>query len=111
MKTLYQNSLLKKISFLVVLVLLVIQITQIVTFEFFLKKNFEDKNIVKLQNTIGLIRNNIKNTQFELQKGIEFLNNDENILASIYFINNYQDKNNYNSALLDEEKKEYLKSF
>jgi len=39
-------------------------------------------------------------------EGIGFLKTDEDVMASVELIANYQDKNNYNAALLDEEKKE-----
>ena len=39
-------------------------------------------------------------------EGIGFLKTDEDFMASVELIANYQDKNNYNAALLDEEKKE-----
>ena len=77
-----------------------------VYFDLFLKDiYFKDaKNrISDAKEKIGL---DVKNHEIELIKGISFIKDDKQMLASIYLINNYQDKQNYNAVLLDEEKKD-----
>ncbi|MGB3751417.1 MAG: ATP-binding protein [Arcobacteraceae bacterium] len=97
--------LIKKISFLVVLAIVISQLTHMVFFEYFLKESYTKEAITKIKYVKDIIKEDILQTQDELKKGIALVDSDESILASLYFINNYQDKNNYNASLLDEEKK------
>ena len=48
---------------------------------------------------------NLKNIEYALSEGVSFIQQNEQVSASLDLINNYQDKNNYNAYLLDEEKK------
>lgn len=50
----------------------------------------------------------IKTQEAELVKGVSFIKDDKQMLASISLINNYQHKDNYNAILLDEEKKDLV---
>jgi len=103
-------SLIKKITLLVILAIVLSQAIQIISFELFLKKNYNDRYTLKMNNTIKLIQQDIQRTQSKLTQGVKFVNTEEDLLASIYFINNYQDKLNYNAILLDEEKKRIVEN-
>jgi len=98
-------SLIKKISFLVASAILISQLTQMVFFEYFLKQNYTKEAINKIKYAANIIQVDMTKTEDELKEGVAFINSDEAVLASLYFINNYQDKQNYNAILLDEEKK------
>lgn len=77
-----------------------------VYFDIFLKDIYfiDAKNrILDAKDKIAL---DIKNQESKLIKGISFIRDDKQMLASVSLINNYQDKKNYNAVLLDEEKKD-----
>jgi len=106
MKKIYiKYTLFNKIVILVLVALVLTQFFQIVSFEFLLKKNFEKINILKIKEVISSVKLDIHKTIDNLNRGVVSIKRDRSLLASLYFINNYQDKQNYNSALLDEEKK------
>ncbi|MCI5222247.1 MAG: EAL domain-containing protein [Candidatus Electrothrix sp. AR4] len=74
-------------------------------FDSFLKNNFFEDTTERMLNGFQHLESDIKTISQDLQEGIFFIQTDEFFLASIDLINNYQDTNNYNAALLDEEKK------
>jgi len=98
-------TLFNKIVILVLIALVLTQFFQIVSFEFLLKKNFDKINIVKIKEVISSVKLDIHKTIDNLNRGVVSIKRDKSLLASLYFINNYQDKHNYNAILLDEEKK------
>jgi len=74
-------------------------------FDTFLKKNnFEDskERILYAKNRVYL---DFKNAETDLIQGLKFIQTDDTFIASMELINNYQNKDDYNSVLLDEEKK------
>jgi len=76
-----------------------------VYFDSFLKNNFLEDANKRMRYGFQHLASDLASVSQELQEGISFVRTDEQFLASIDLINNYQDKNDYNAALLDEEKK------
>ncbi len=100
-----QINLSNKLSFLVVLVILVSFSVLGFYFDSFLKEHYFQNTKKRMLHGYQRIASNVTNTNDELTKGIAFVQSNESFLASIDLINNYQDKENYNAILLDEEKK------
>ncbi len=74
-------------------------------FDSFLKENyFEDAN-ARIENAKINITQDIKEKESSLRQGLDFIEEDETILASVSLINEYQNIQDYNAPLLDEEKK------
>ena len=95
-----------KISLIAVLSI-VIAITILgVYFDMFLKDIYFIDAKHRILDAREKIKVDIKNQESELIKGISFIKDDKQMLASVSLINNYQDKKNYNAILLDEEKKD-----
>ncbi|MFA6016207.1 MAG: EAL domain-containing protein [Gallionellaceae bacterium] len=74
-------------------------------FDNFLKERFLDDTQQRMQRGFQRLAINLGDIEQELRDGISFIKTDEKFIASIDLINNYQDKNNYNTFLIDEEKK------
>lgn len=74
-------------------------------FDQFLQHSFKKHAENRVQHAFERLAFNIGQVEFNLQEGIGFIRNHEPTLASIALINNYEDKNAYNTFLLDEEKK------
>lgn len=74
-------------------------------FDSFLRETFFEEAKSRILYGFQRLATDLKTTTEELKEGIFFIRTDEYFLASVELINNYQDKKNYNSALLDEEKK------
>lgn len=66
---------------------------------------YVDDVIARMNHAKELIASKMNAKSKELAQGIEFITNDEEMLASINLVNNYQDKKNYSAILIDEEKK------
>ena len=98
-------SLTNKLSFLVVLSVLISFVVLGFYFDSFLKENYLQNTQKRMLHGYQRIAHNLTTIIYELQKSIAFVQSDESLLASIDLINNYQDKQNYNAILLDEEKK------
>ncbi|MCD6259725.1 MAG: EAL domain-containing protein [Helicobacteraceae bacterium] len=77
-------------------------------FDHYLKKSFYENTKKRMQYATEKIYFDLIELQGELYKNINYLQEDESFLASINFINSYGDKNNYNTSLIDEEKKVLL---
>jgi len=98
-------SLMSKLSVLVTFTVLLVLAILGLYFDDFLKARFLDDTQQRMQRGYQRLAYNLKGIERELRDGIAFIKTDEKTLASIDLINNYQDKNNYNSFLIDEEKK------
>jgi len=98
-----------KISLISILTVFTFTLMLGVYFNTFLKSSYFKKSKDKINHAATRVLSNFKNTENELIQGLNYIEDDEAFIASIALINNYQDKNNYNSALLDEEKKELVK--
>ncbi len=101
-------SLVWKITILVVLAVFLSQVVQILSFEYFLKNSYLNRAKIKMNNAINIVKHDMQTTSDKLKKSVKFVDCDESILASIYFVNNYQNKKTYNGYLVDEEKKKIL---
>lgn len=98
-------NLTNKLSLLVVLSILISFGVLSLYFDSFLKDNDYKSTNKRMTHIYDRMNFHINNIQEELKERIAFVNTDKNIKASIELINNYQDKDDYNSVLLDEEKK------
>ena len=78
-------------------------------FDSFLKANYFKESKNKIVHATERVIVDFKHAERELREGIGFIEEDDTFIASMELINNYQDKDNYNAALLDEEKKEINK--
>ncbi len=76
-----------------------------VYFDSFLKQNFLENTETRMRHGFQRLAYNISNIESGLHEGIAFIKSHEPTLASIDLVNNYEDKNNYNTFLIDEEKK------
>lgn len=98
-------SLMVKLSVLVTFAVLLMLAILGFYFDDFLRQRFLDDTQQRMLRGYQRLSYNLKNTERELLDGIAFIKDDEKTIASIELINNYQDKNNYNTFLIDEEKK------
>lgn len=95
-----------KISLIAVLSIILAVTILGVYFDLFLKDIYFIDAKHRISDAKEKISLDIKNQESELVKGISFIKDDKQMLASISLINNYQNKKNYNAILLDEEKKD-----
>lgn len=98
-------SLMARLSVLVTFAVLLVLTVLGFYFDGFLKDRFLDDTQLRMQRGYQRLAYNLKEIERELRDGISFIKTDEKFIASIELINNYQDKANYNAALIDEEKK------
>lgn len=94
-----------KLSVLVTIAVLLVLTILGWYFDNFLKERSLDDTQKQMQRGYQRLAYNLKEIERELRDGIAFIKTDEKMIASIELINNYQDKSNYNSTLIDEEKK------
>ncbi|MEN8303929.1 MAG: GGDEF domain-containing protein, partial [Campylobacterota bacterium] len=59
----------------------------------------------KFRESFRILSTELKNTGKQIYNTADLISNNENIIASMSLIKNYEDINNYNSILFDEEKK------
>ena len=96
-----------KTKFSIVVTIAVLLIVTVLGFYFdgFLKQSFLENTRVRMHHGYERLSYNLNNIVSQLKEGITHIRSDEKMVASIELINNYQDKNNYNTQLIDEEKK------
>lgn len=94
-----------KLSFLVISLLLASIVSLWVYFDNFLKTADFQQTQKRIDYAYKRFSSDVNKISENLKSGIAFLDNDEELLASVELINNYQNKENYDSVLLDEEKK------
>lgn len=94
-----------KLSLLIILGIVGVVFGLGIYFDSFLKDTYLQDTKKRMQHGFGRLITDIDKIEKELKLGIAFVQNDGNFIASIYLVNSYQDKKNYNSILLDEEKK------
>ena len=98
-------SLTDKLSVLII-VAMIFTFTAIgIYFDGFLKQSYQETTKKQMLHGFEKLANDEKKIEEVLKKGVDFIENDEEMLASVDLINNYQDKEHYNAILLDEEKK------
>jgi len=99
-----------KISVIIVVVSVISIVLLGFYFDTFLKNNYIQKTKTKISYAKENVILDFKNAEDDLKNNIDFIKNDLSFIASVELINNYQDKDNYNSILLDEEKKDITKA-
>ena len=104
----FHFSLVHKITLLLVFAILLIQLIQIFSFEFFLKKNYIDRASSTMENSLNSIQSDITFRYSNLRKNVNFINSNNLVLGQIDFINIYQDIKSYNWTLIDAEKEKLL---
>jgi len=98
-------SLMVKFSVLVTVAVLMVTVTLGFYFDRFLQQQFFEDTRQHMDRGYQRLAYNLKSTEQELLNGIAFAKGDDKTIASIELINHYQDKSNYNTFLIDEEKK------
>jgi diguanylate cyclase (GGDEF)-like protein len=94
-----------KLSFLVIFLLLFSVISLWVYFDNFLKDADFQQTQKRIDYAYKRFSSDINKISENLKSGIGFIDGDDELLASVELINNYQNKEKYNVFLLDEEKK------
>ncbi|MYZ50948.1 ATP-binding protein [Malikia spinosa] len=86
---------------------LVVFLTTILGFYFdgVLKAHFREQAKQQLQHGFDRLALHLEQTEAELREGVAFVQQDLQFIASMDLIDRYQDKSQYNSFLIDEEKK------
>ena len=74
----------------------------------FLQKNHEEQTYERMQHAINKVDTDIQSKIKTLNQGVEFVEKDETVLASLDLIGRYGTQELYNSVLVDEEKKSLL---
>ncbi len=95
----------KLLSLFILLGILVLSGGMGVYFDEFLKKDYLHNTQKRMDHTFLRLHSFVTTLSDELAQEISIMENDLYLISSIKLINNYQDKNNYNTILLDEEKK------
>ncbi len=94
-----------KLSILVATAIMLVVTALGFYFDSFLRKSSLNNAHTRILHGYQRLSYNLKNIEKNLYDDISFTQSDEKMHASIELINNYQDKNNYNTYLIDEEKK------
>lgn len=86
---------------------LVVFLTTILGFYFdgVLKAHFREQAKQQLQHGFDRLALHLEQTEAELREGVAFVQQDLQFIASMDLIDRYQDKSQYNSFLIDEEKR------
>lgn len=100
----YKTSLKNKLTLLVAVAVMLVAIALGLYFDYSLKNNSLSNAQTRLSHAYQRLAYNLKNIEAGLKEGIDIIRSDEQMQASIELINNYQDKNNYDTYLIDEEK-------
>jgi diguanylate cyclase (GGDEF)-like protein len=94
-----------RLSVLVTAAVVLVVVALGVNFDVFLRQSLLDGTRVRMQHAYQRLHINLQRIESELKAGVAFASKEEPLLASVELINRYQDKANYNTALIDEEKK------
>lgn len=94
-----------KIATMVTLVASLVLIAVGLQFDSFLRASFLESTETRMQHAFQRLAFNIQNVEQKLTEGVAFIQEDEEMIASINLINTYEDRRNYNPFLIDEEKK------
>ena len=101
----HKASLKTKLSVLVSLAVMIVVVVLGLYFDNSMKNRSFANAHTRISHGYQRLAYNLKNIEDSLKEGIAFINSDEQLPASVELINNYQNKNNYDTYLLDEEKK------
>lgn len=99
-----------KLLFILIAAITVLSLITGLYFDYFLRESFAKTTQERIDYAFHRFNLHLHETEKELKEGIAFINDDESLLASIELIDAYQDKNIYNTILLDEEKKHIVEA-
>ncbi|MDM5272393.1 EAL domain-containing protein [Sulfurovum sp. zt1-1] len=97
------------LSLLVLTAIIILVSVLGIYFDTVLKKNYMENTKKRMINGFTRLYNETKQSEEMLKEGISFIKTDKYLVSSIDLVNNYQNKYEYNAALLDEEKKMIVK--
>ena len=103
--SLLRKRLSAKLSLLVTLAIMLVVLALGVNFDVVLRQSFLDGTRLRMQHAFERLDSNLGRIESDLKVGVAFASQEESLIASIELINQYQEKSNYNEALIDEEKK------
>ena len=101
----WQRSLTTKLSLLVTAAVMLVLLALGVYFDIFLRGIFLQVTSTRMQHAYQRLAYNLGQIELELRDSSAYAKTDERMIASVELINKYQDKANYNTFLIDEEKK------
>jgi diguanylate cyclase (GGDEF)-like protein len=101
----WHRSLTTKLSLLVTVAVLLVLLALGVYFDVFLRDIFLQVTSTRMQHAYQRLAYNLGQIELELRDSSAYIKSDERMIASVELINTYQDKANYNTFLIDEEKK------
>ena len=99
----------QKLSLFVTLAVLLAVLALGVNFELMLRQSFLDNTRTHMLHAFQQLGSNLDKIESDLKSGAYLASHEESSIASIELINQYQDKAQYNTALIDEEKKSLAK--
>lgn len=94
-----------KLSVLVTTTVILVVTILGIYFDNFIKDSYLENARTRIHHGYERLAYNLRNIEHELKEGVAFARSDEKLIASVDLINNYQDKDYYNTYLIDEEKK------
>lgn len=100
-----RQNLKNKLSIILITSILILIGVMGMYFDHFLRESHFEAAKQRIAYAFNRLTLNLSSFEYDLKKGVAFLGEDESVLASIELINAYQNKKNYNTVLLDEEKK------
>ena len=103
--SIWQRSLTTKLSVLVTAAVMLVLLALGVYFDLFLRDIFLQVTSTRMQHAYQRLAYNLAQIESELRDSSAYARTDERMIASVELINKYQDKANYNTFLIDEEKK------
>ena len=98
-------SLINKLATVIVLGILSLALTLGIYFDNYLKDTYFKEAKKKIEHAFSRLISEVQKIENNLKSGISFVQNDDSFIASVDLVNSYQNKENYNNALIDEEKK------
>jgi len=98
-----------KLSLFVTLAVLLAILALGVNFELMLRQSFLDNTRTHMVHAFQQLGTNLDKIETDLKSGAYLASHEESSIASIELINQYQDKAQYNTAFIDEEKKSLAK--
>lgn len=100
-----QRTLISKLSLLITLGVVTVVLALGWYFDQFLRASFTDASQHQMNFSLQRLTNILADIEKSLYESAEFAKTDVGFNASIQLVNDYQDVNNYNTYLIDEEKK------
>jgi diguanylate cyclase (GGDEF)-like protein len=98
------RNLTTRLSLLVALAVMLVLLVVGVYFDFFLRNSFEQATAERMQHAYQRLESSLAQIEQELINGAHFAKTDERLIASMELINHYENRERYNTFLIDEEK-------